>query len=196
MATATAVTTTARSRSMAQCHFAHAPRPCTPRSSPPTPTLTICPHRAPSRGARKAFPAPRQRASAPPCFLTSSRHPTSALSILRLLCISSSSVIFLCFELPFDIALRVLYYPSLTLFFFKRSLGISVWCNQPPFASIASEIFILNTLYILLCFFKPFSLYQSVSYKTFFLLVFYLLFGVRSLSRLMCILRTSVEYFL
>lgn len=100
VATMMEATTIARSRSMAQCHFAHASYPCSPRSSPPTPTLTICPHRAPSRGVwERLFPHFGDEQAHP---LPSLRLSMFALfrSILRLLGIFSSSVIFLYFELP------------------------------------------------------------------------------------------------
>lgn len=162
VATATAAATTARSRSMAQCHFARAPRPCSPHSSPPTPTLTICPHRAPSRGAEKACPAPQRRTSALPSFLASSRPPTFAPFhfILHLLCSSSSSVFFLCFEFSLDIAFFTILRG---LFFFKRSFRISVSRKQPKlsFSSIASEILILilNTSRVLSLSLSLFILY-------------------------------------
>jgi len=93
----TAAATTARSRSMAQCHFARAPRPYSPRSSPPT--LTICPHRALSRGCGEIPFFPRFISSI--YVYSFPLHPTSFIS----------SVFFL--ELLLDIALCILHHPSL-----------------------------------------------------------------------------------
>lgn len=195
VATATAAATTARSRSMAQCHFARAPCPCSPHSSPPTPTLTICPHHAPSRGAEKACPAPRRRTSALPSFLTSSRPPTFAPFhfILHLLCSSSSSVFFFCFEFSLDIALRVLYYPSLTLFFSRGASEFLFRASNRNFLFPRSHLRFLFWFWIRRVFslflslfssFILFSLYRNIMKK--FSLLIRLLFCVCSLCHKIC----------